>query len=67
MEERAHSLDFAVRVGAEQARQAVDDAHRMYGRTLAAWVGDLLRLRQVGLVQPGWDHAGGDTILRDAA
>jgi hypothetical protein len=66
MDDRAHSLDVIGQVGAEQARLAVEEARRMYGRTLASWVGDLLTMRRAGLDQPGWAPHG-DTDLREAA
>ena len=67
MPDPAQSLPFADPVAvAEQARRAVLDARRVYQRTLAAWVGDLLVLRQAGLDEPRW-HAGHDAGRREAA
>jgi len=66
MADPAQSLPFADPVVAEQARRAVLDARRVYQRTLAAWVGDLLVLRRDGHDEPRW-HAGRDTGRREAA
>ncbi len=66
MPDPTHSLPFQDPAVAEQARRAVRNARRVYQRTLAAWVGDLLVLRRAGLDEPAW-HAGRDTGRREAA
>ena len=66
MHDPAPSLPFAD-PAAEQARQAVEDARRLYQRTMAAWVGDLLTLRRAGLDEPGWTDRDRDTVRQDAA
>jgi len=66
MPDPAPSFPFADPVAAEQARRAVEEARRVYQRTLTAWVGDLLVLRRAGLDQPRW-HADRDTGRREAA
>ncbi len=64
MHDPAPSLPFADPAGAEQA---VEDARRLYQRTLAAWVGDLLTLRRAGLDEPGWTDRDRDTVRQEAA
>jgi len=66
MPEPAPSFPFEDPAVAEQARRAVLNARRVYQRTLAAWVGDLLVLRRAGLAEPAW-RAGPDTGVREAA
>ena len=39
--------------GAEAA-QAVQEARRLFARTLSGWASDVLRLRRLGLHRPAW-------------
>lgn len=60
MPDPAHALDLREAPAlpgtptAAEADRAVHAARRVFHRTLAAWAGDLLVLRKVGLARPGW-------------
>lgn len=58
-----------LRIYAEEARQ---EARRLFQRTLALWVGDILALKRAGLDRPTYReararHAHISRPLRDAA
>ncbi|MHC4065372.1 MAG: hypothetical protein ACYSUI_12880 [Planctomycetota bacterium] len=42
-----------------EAQRCVDQARRMFQRTLPAWVCDLLTLRRAGLATPVWTTTPG--------
>ena len=54
MHDRARSLTIARATDPIQAGRAVDEARRLFQRTLSAWVCDLLILRRAGRDRPGW-------------
>ncbi len=45
----------------QESRRAVDNARRLFRRTLAHWASDLLVLRQAGLTRPRWTKSSGPT------
>ena len=55
------------RPAAADAERAVTEARRLFQRTLAAWVVDLLALRRAGLDQPVWNAARRARNWREAA
>ena len=67
MHDSARSLTFADTSNHARAEQAVADARRVFQRTLAAWVCDLLELRRRGLDQPGWVRIQDESLRREAA
>ncbi len=54
-------------LGADEGSRAVAEARRLFRRTLAAWVVDLLALRKASGGQPQWLPGERTESWRDAA
>ena len=43
-----------------ESEEALDRAHRVFGRTLAVWASDVLELRRTGFLGQTWPVAPGE-------
>lgn len=52
---------------ADEAALAVDQARRMFNRTLACWASDMLGARRAGVTRIGWQPRDRNSVWRQAA